>query len=104
MIPHDMGSTPKSKDDIEIPDHWRPEIEGCIIDKRFSSSSRNEIVRILVSQLFCRTTKPTRVQCENLARKFILKYPFAKDDLGNGYVSDHVCILKYFHGICLTML
>ena len=81
------SSTPHRSTNSEIPDHWCPEIEHSINEKQFSSSSRNEIVRVLVSQLFCKTTKPTRLQCEELARKFILKYPFAKDDLGNGYVS-----------------
>ena len=74
-------------DEINIPDHWRPEIEQCIKDKCFSASARKEIVRSLVSQLYSRSRKPTRHQCEDLARKFILKFPFAKDDLGNGYVS-----------------
>ena len=40
-----------------------------------------------MNQLFARASKPTRFQCEDLARKLILKYPFVKDDMGNGYVS-----------------
>ena len=31
--------------------------------------------------------KPTTSLCDEMARKLILKYPFVKDDLGNGYVS-----------------
>lgn len=46
-----------------------------------------EIVRTLVNLLFARFAKPTRDQCEDFARKLIMKYPFVKDDLGNGYVS-----------------
>ena len=84
-----LGSTSSrsSSSEIVIPDHWRPEIEQCIFEKNISDSARNEIVRILVSQLFCKFSKPTTSQCADVARKFILKYPFAKDDLGNGYVS-----------------
>lgn len=84
-----MGSTPSrsSSSEIVIPDHWRPEIEQCISEKNISDSARNEIVRILVSILFFKFSKPTTSQCADVARKFILKYPFAKDDLGNGYQS-----------------
>lgn len=80
-------------DEVEVPDHWRPEIEDCIKMKRLTDSCRKEIVRILVSQLFCKSTKPTRAECEGLARKFILKYPFTKDDMGNGYVSNYMYII-----------
>ena len=31
--------------------------------------------------------KPIRNHCEQVARKLILKYPFMKDDMGDGYVS-----------------
>ncbi len=89
------STTPKSQDKVLIPEHWRPEVECCIREKHLNDSSRNEIVRVLVSQLFSVTTKPTRAQCEDLGRKFIMKYPFSKDDLGNGYVS---CVL---FGLCV---
>ena len=74
----------------------------------FSPSTQNQIVRILVSQLFCHSTKPTRLHCEDLERKFILKYPFAKDNLGNGYVSQkqlHNFINHFFilHLCCLYL-
>lgn len=87
--PSSLGSTPSrsSSSEIVIPDHWRPEIEQCISEKNISDSARNEIVRILVSILFFKFSKPTTSQCADVARKFILKYPFAKDDLGNGYQS-----------------
>ena len=70
-----------------IPDHWQPEIESCLKEECLTDSARNEIVRSLVNQLFARASKPTRSQCEKLARKLILKHPFVKDDMGNGYVS-----------------
>ena len=72
---------------ISIPDHWRPEVEQCIVTKNLTGSVRNEIVRTLVHLLFSKFKKPSRINCEEFARKLILKYPFMKDDLGNGYVS-----------------
>ena len=87
-------STPSSREgDIRIPDHWRPEIEQCLEEKRLTDSARNDVVRTLVSQLFARSNKPNRYQCESLARRLILKYPFLKDDLGNGYVS--ICMYDF---------
>ena len=77
-------------DDIALPTHWRPEVEFCLQEKNFSSSGRNDIVRTLVNLLFTKSPKPSRVQCEDLAKKLILKYPFARDDLGNGYVCYHI--------------
>ena len=75
-----------------IPDHWRSEIELCIEDKCFTDSARNQVVRTLVNQLFAKSSKPTRSDCEKVARKLILVYPFARDNLGNGYVSIyHAC-------------
>lgn len=76
-----------SKSETYVPDHWRPEVESCLQEQSLTESARNEMVRALVLQLFARSIKPTRIQCEAVARKLILKYPFLKDDLGNGYVS-----------------
>lgn len=76
-----------SSDEIVIPNHWRPEVEECLKNKSLTTHARNEIVRTLASQLFCRYSRPNRAECEKLARKLILKYPFMKDNLGCGYVS-----------------
>lgn len=72
-------------DDIALPTHWRPEVESCLRDQTFTDSARNDIVRTMVSLLFSKYPKPSRAQCEDLAKKLILKYPFSRDDLGNGY-------------------
>lgn len=72
---------------LAIPGHWRPEVEDCIRKQGLSDSARSEIIRVLVTQLFVHSRKPSRVECEQHARKLILKYPFMKDDMGNGYVS-----------------
>lgn len=62
-------------------------MEECIRDSCLTDSARSEIVRVLVTQLFAHARKPSRVDCEQDARKLILKYHFMKDDMGNGYVS-----------------
>ena len=59
--------------------------------------SRSDVVRTLVTLLVAKYgPKPGRTHCEDLGRQLILKYPFMKDDLGNGYVS-HFC---YVHCVC----
>jgi hypothetical protein len=76
-----------------IPEHWRPEVEQCIEEKIITERARNEIIRTLVNLMFTRSRKPSRYECDSLARKLILAYPFLKDDLGNGYVRSvkYIC-------------
>ena len=71
-----------------IPEHWRPEVEECLKQQCLTPKARDEITRTLVNVLFSKVPKPSRVDCDAMARKLILKYPCAKDDLGCGYVSD----------------
>lgn len=78
---------------VVIPDHWRPEVESCIAAKHLSDNARAEIKRTLVSQLFAKSSRPSRSDCDQIARKLILKYPFMKDNLGNGYVSHIITIM-----------
>ena len=62
-----------------------------------SRDSKNDIVRTLVSMMMSKVgAKPTRGQCEQVARDLILKYPFMKDDIGDGYVS-----IVYMQLICV---
>lgn len=89
-IPPSLPSTSSGscvENTTNIPTHWRPEVEYCIEEKCLTESARSDIVRTLVSLLFMKSKKPRKDQCEDLARKLILQYPFARDDLGNGYVS-----------------
>ena len=81
-----------------IPDHWRPEIESCLKEECLTDSARNEIVRSLVNQLFARASKPMSSQCEELARKLIVKHPFVKDNMGK-WICKHTTALwyPYFH-------
>lgn len=85
----------KVNEEIIIPSQWRPEVEVCLNEKCITDGARNMMIRSLVNLLFSKDTKPSRANCENLARRLILKYPFLKDDMGNGYVSNisiHVAI------------
>ena len=80
---------------ISIPDHWRPEVEDCLRKKCLTPNARQEIIRTVASQLFAKSQKPNRNDCDQVARQLILKYPFTKDDLGCGYVSSFVVIDCY---------
>ena len=74
-------------DKIPIPDYWRQETQDCLDEGVLDDESRGDITRTLVTLLVAKYgPKPGRSRCEELARQLILKYPFAKDDLGNGYV------------------
>ena len=66
---------------------WRPDVEVCIREKNLNDSARDEIVRHLVNLLFSYSTKPTCADCDQLARKLIVTYPWMRDDMGSGYVS-----------------
>ena len=58
-----------------------------IKNKTLTDSARNEVVRSLANLLFTVSSKPSHPHCNDLAKKFIMKYPSSKDELGNGYVS-----------------
>ena len=73
---------------FSIPSHWRPETNSCIEKKELTPESRNDIVRTLVTLTISKVgSKPSRSNFEQVARLLILKYPFMKDDIGDGYVS-----------------
>ena len=80
-------TTPPDVASLWIPDSWRPEVTQAIKYKTFTDSARNEVVRSLVNLLFTVSSKPSRPHCDDLAKKFIMKYPSSKDELGKGYVS-----------------
>ena len=68
-------ATPEDVASLSIPDIWHPEIMQCLNDKFLTDSLCNEMSRCLSNLLFSFTRKP---------RKLIIKYPFMKDELGNG--------------------
>ena len=78
------ASVPK---EVEIPDKWEPDIQQYLDSKSINSKICHRMVRVLVERLFGRYPKPSRDNCEELARNLVSKYPFLKDDYGNRYVS-----------------
>ena len=50
---------------------------------------RNEIVRVLATQMFCYNPKPQKEFCTVVAKNLIARYPFMKDtgEKVSGYVS-----------------
>ena len=86
-----MSSAFSRSDKIPIPDYWRQETQDCLDEGVLDDESRGDITRTLVTLLVAKYgPKPGRSRCEELARLLILKYPFAKDDLGNGYVRYNI--------------
>ena len=74
---------------------------ACYNRRQLTNESRLDIIRTLVSLTISKFgPEPTKHQLEEVARKLVLKYPFMKDDLGNGYVSSsrytHTYILYIF--------
>ena len=60
----------------------------CIEDKKVTPRARKEIIQTLVTLLITKVgSNHNRSQCETVARRLILKYPFMRDDIGTGYVS-----------------
>ena len=55
--------------------------------KKITETARFEIVRALVNIMFTKYPRPGRRDCDYVARKLVLKYPFLRDSMGNGYVS-----------------
>lgn len=87
-----ISTTPsRSADKIRLPEFWREETQEALDEGILNETARGDIIRTLVTLLTAKYgPRPSRVHCEELARQFILKYPFAKDDLGSGYVSETI--------------
>ena len=82
-----ISTTPSRAERIQIPECWRQETQDYLDDGVLDDDSRGDITRTLVTLLVAKYgPKPGRSCCEELARQLVLKYPFAKDDLGSGYV------------------
>ena len=90
-----ISTTPSRSQRVQIPDYWREETQSCLDEGILNETSRGDITRTLVTLLVGKYgPKPGRAHCEDLARQLILKYPFVKDDLGTGYVSNAIYVLK----------
>ena len=62
----------------------------CFRTKYLTPPVRDAITQILGNILFSRSKKPTQADCDDIARKLILKYPCTKDDIGCGYGSAYI--------------
>ena len=84
-----VSTTPsRSMNKIQLPEFWRDETQEALDEGILNEAVCGDIVRTLVTLPTAKYgPKPGRARCEDLARQLILEYPFAKDDLGSGYVS-----------------
>ena len=82
--------------EFKIPDSWTPSIMQCINQENEEErkrslvpSIRNEIVRILATNMFCHDPQPHKDCCTRVAKMLVKKYKFLKDvgDHVSGYVS-----------------
>ena len=90
------SSSTVSKQKFSIPDSWPPSIMACIQQpteeerrRALTPLIRNEIVRVVTTQMFCYDPKPRKDFCTLVAKKLVAKYPFMKDtgERVSGYVS-----------------
>lgn len=81
---------------FKIPDSWPPSIMQCITQESEEErkrlvvpSIRNEIVRVLATNMFCHDPHPRKDFCTKVAKMLIKKYNFLRDvgDNVSGYVS-----------------
>ena len=84
------------KTKFSIPDSWPPSIMACIRQsteeeqrRALGPLVRNEIVRVLATQMFCYDPKPQKEFCTAVAKKLVKRYCFMKDtgEKVSGYVS-----------------
>ena len=79
-----------------VPESWPPSIMNCVALKcdeerkrALVPSVRNEIVRIIATNMFCHDPNPKKALCTTAAKLLVKKYAFMKDigDHVSGYVS-----------------
>jgi hypothetical protein len=82
--------------EFQIPDSWPPSIMQCVDQENDEErkrllvpSIRNEIVRVLATNMFCHNPNPRKEFCTNVAKMLVKKHKFMKDvgDRVSGYVS-----------------
>ena len=67
---------------------WCEETQECIDLKKLNPKARCDNGRTLVLLLTTKVgPKPTHDDIADVARQLVLKYPFMRDNIGNGYVS-----------------
>ena len=89
------SATALSKE-FKIPDSWPPSIMQCISQeseeerkRSLVPSIRNEIVRVLATNMFCHDPNPRKEFCTKVAKMLVKRHTFLKDigDRVSGYVS-----------------
>ena len=87
------SATAMAKSMFSIPDTWPPAIMACIQQSSEEEKKRalgplvrNDVVRVLATQMFCYDPKPQKEFCTQVAKKLMRKYPFMVDTGKN--VSD----------------
>lgn len=84
------------KGKVAIPDSWPPAIMACIQQpseeeqkRTLTPLLRNEIVRVLATQIFCVEPNPKKELITLVAKKLVAKYTFMRDtgEKVSGYVS-----------------
>ena len=102
------GTANTSSELIIIPDTWCADTQTCIDAKLLDGDCRNvrnDIARTLATLLAAKVgNNPSTQQIEQVSRSLILKYPFMKDDLGSGYVSNCVLVCEYIILLLYLML
>ena len=96
-----VSSASEVKSKFAIPDSWPPSIMSCIGQSTEEEQKRalgplvrNEVVRVLATQMFCYDPKPKKEFCTLVAKKLVKKYQFMKDtgEKVSGYVSVYMFV------------
>ena len=107
----DSGSSIMYKREIGIPQNfvipksWRGDIMKCINSKEMTPKARNALVRDLVVHMYSYTSRPSKKFCDYAARRLTISYPFMRDALGNGCVSNIIIefIRRFLHLLCIIL-
>jgi hypothetical protein len=94
-----LSSASALSKEFKIPDSWPPSIMRCIQQEDEDEqkrlvlpSTRNEVVRILATNMFCHDPNPRKDFCTKVAKMLVKKYKFLRD------VGDNVS------GYCVTLM
>lgn len=66
---------------------FRPETEQHLAEEVLVDADKKYIVQTLATILMTQVQRPALKQCGTVAKKLITKFPFLKDDEGDGEVS-----------------
>ena len=91
--------TPIIRDGIPIaytlPKAFSSTVMGALQKKEMEAKIRSAFVRELLVHMTSYGSRPSLNFCSLVARRIVLKYPFLRDSIGNGYVS-------YIMSVCVS--